>query len=98
MSDSRMAKANTAADICESRGFTVLNFTKEPLRSAIDFDFSKDFNNPRHVSYTGGLKYTRFMTDYLTKHYEIIDHRGDPSYRSWDNAIEELREYVKENR
>lgn len=98
MSDSRMAQANTAVDICESRGFTVLDFTKEPLRSAIDFDFNKDFYNPRHVSYTGGLKYTEYMMDYLTEHYDMVDHRGDPAYESWDVSIEDLSEYVNESR
>lgn len=82
----------------KDNGFTILDFTQEPLIHEIDFDYSKDFYDNRHASCTGGEKYTKYMTDYFDSHFNLPDHRGDPKYESWDESVIQLEQRVKNDR
>ncbi len=86
---------NTAFDIVRERGYPVLDFNTPEMYEEVGLDFDKDYYNSKHVNYIGAEKYTRYLTDYLTEHYDLPDHRGESGYESWDKAYESYREYVK---
>ena len=46
-------------------------------------DPATDFYNKKHVNVRGAEKYTKFFADYLTKKYELVDHREDSVYEPW---------------
>lgn len=50
----------------------------------IGFDPATDFAESSHLNYYGNEKYTRFLGDYISKHYEVTDRRGDENYASWE--------------
>lgn len=84
--------------LVKDNGFTMLDFTQSPLINEIDFDYSKDFYDNRHASYTGGVKYTEYMTEYFDSRFDLPDHRGDPDYDSWDESVRQLEQRVKNDR
>ena len=86
---------NTAFDMVRDRGYTVLDFNTPQMYDEVGLDFDTDYYNSKHVNFLGAEKYTRYLTDYLQKHYEIPDHRGETGYESWDKAYDAYRDYVK---
>lgn len=94
----RSGYLHETAQMCKENGFTVLDFNDEPYIHEIKFDYSKDFYDNRHASYTGGEKYTKYMTEYFDSHFNLPDHRGDPDYASWDKSVKQLKQWVKYSR
>lgn len=88
--EEKMGLVNSACDYMRDKGFTVLNFNEEPLRSALAMDWSSEFYNERHVTIDGACRYTEFLSEYLKDKYNLTDHRGDPEYESWEEAVEAL--------
>lgn len=86
---------NSACDYMEERGFNVLNFNVEPLRSDIDMDWSSDFYDERHVVAQGSTRYTKYLSRYLAEHYELEDHRNQEGFESWDEAVKKMKEAIR---
>lgn len=92
----QMPVFNTAIDMVEDRGYTVLNFNTEEMYEELDIDWDHDFYNSKHVNFLGAEKYTDWLTEYLKGNYDLEDHRGDPEYDSWEESYETYKEYVKD--
>lgn len=88
---------NTAAEIVEERGYTLINFNDPDIFYDIGIDLETDFYNSRHVNYLGAEKYTAYLTNYISDNYELQDHRGDSRYDSWEDAYIEYRRFIREN-
>ncbi|NBH13128.1 hypothetical protein D3Z36_02725 [Lachnospiraceae bacterium] len=82
---------NTIDDIVSEYGFDFLN-TNE-YYDEIGIDFNTDFYNRRHVNCFGAEKYTKFLGQYITEHYNLRDHRGEKGYESWG---EDYRRFCSE--
>lgn len=52
-------------------------------------DYRTDFYDTNHVNILGAEKYTHFLANYLTEHYDLPDHRGDDAYTDWGSAYED---------
>ena len=89
-------KFNTAADIVQSRGYDILNCNQPEIAKEIGLDWKKDFYNSKHVNYMGAEKYTKYLTEYLSEHYDLPDRRGDEKYESWSKAYEHYKEFVSQ--
>ena len=87
---------NTAMDMVRDRDYDVIDFNTEEMYEELGLDFDKDYYNSKHVNYIGAEKYTSWLTDYLTEHYDLPDHRGEAGYESWDEAYETYKDYVKD--
>lgn len=85
---------NTAMDIVKDRGYEVVDFNTPEMYDALGLDFDRDYYNSKHVNYKGAEKYTKYLTDYLAKHYDLPDHRGEAGYESWDESYEIYEDYV----
>ena len=85
---------NRAFDIVRERGYTVLDFNTQEMYDEVGLDFDKDYYNSKHVNYIGAEKYTRYLTDYLTEHYDLPSHKGEAGYESWDEAYKVYEDYV----
>lgn len=62
----------------------------------IGLDFEKDFMDNSHLNYTGAGKFTDYLGSELKSRFELQDHRGDPTYDSWEINYQEIADYVKE--
>ena len=67
-------------------------------------DFTYDFYNGSHVNIYGAEKYTKFLSEYLIKKYNLPDRRGDKLYDEdfnnlipkWNQNVEETKKGIKE--
>lgn len=78
---------NTCGDIIQERGYNYINFNN--YYDEIGVDFETDFRDRNHVNYLGSEKYTNYLMNYISDHYELPDHRGDEAYSSWDDDYNE---------
>lgn len=88
------AKFNTAIEIVEARGYTVLDCNHKEVTDEIGIDWQHDLYNSKHVNYVGAEKYTEYLLEYLTENYDLPDRRGDAKYDSWEKAYEEYLDFV----
>lgn len=91
-----VGRLNEAVRIAESRGYPVLNFNTKEMVEKLDINFETDFYNANHANILGAEKYTKYLADYVAKHYNLEDHRGDPAYKSWDESYEAYLDFVSE--
>ena len=62
---------NTAKDIVTSYGYQFINANE--FYDEIGLDFSTDMKNINHVNSVGAEKYTRFLSEYIISHYDIVN-------------------------
>lgn len=87
---------NTAMDMVQARGYSVLNCNDKAIVKEMGLDRKTDFYNSRHVNYLGAEKYTSYLTEYIMKNYDLPDHRGETGYESWEKDYERYSEYIEE--
>ena len=75
---------NHIGKIAEKYGVPFVDFNH--LYDEIGMDFSADLADSGHLNVHGAEKVSAYLADYLTAHYELTDHRGDPLYGSWETA------------
>lgn len=88
------AKFNTAIEIVEERGYTVLDCNHKEVTDAMGIDWQHDLYNSKHVNFQGAEKFTKYLTAYLDEHYDLPDRRGDSKWDSWAEAYEEYLEFT----
>lgn len=70
-----------------------LPFIDLNLELADSIDWSKDTrDHGDHLNYTGAVKVTNYLADYIHKNYALKDHRQDEKYASWDEALKSFKE------
>ncbi|MDO4745712.1 MAG: hypothetical protein Q4B18_04065 [Bacillota bacterium] len=89
------AKFNTAIEIVEDRGYTVLDCNQPEVTDEIGIDWECDLYNSKHVNYVGAEKFTDYLVAYLEENYDLPDRRGDSKWDSWAEAYEEYLDFTK---
>jgi hypothetical protein len=69
-------------EICKANGVGTTDYCTDAVRLGLDWEY--DFNDKFHVSWTGAEKVTKAAYIDVLEKYDLPDHRGDPSYESWD--------------
>lgn len=57
-------------------------------------DQEVDFHNDNHLNISGGRKVTDYIGKLLVETYGLADHRGDPTYASWDDDWEVYKQKI----
>ncbi len=83
ISESDWLILNTCGDIIQARGYEFVNFNE--YYEEIGFDFETDFGDVNHVNYLGSQKYTAYLMDYISDHYDLADHRGEEAFDGWNS-------------
>ena len=86
---------NDAAETVKQAGYPVLEMNTSEKMKEIGLDGEKDFYNSTHVNWSGALKYTGYLSDYINKNYDLKDRRNDSRYKSWDKAEESLNKRIE---
>lgn len=97
MNKEQRRKSNTIASQIREAGYTLLEFNTEKYYEKLDLDFSRDYYDARHVNYLGAVKYTRFLSSYLDKHYSLDHYRNKEDYTFWETAYDALVSKVEES-
>ncbi len=85
-----IAKLNNVIKMLNNENFEVINCNT--LEEFNNIDFSTDFYNKSHLNVYGSTKYTLYFSKYLKEHYELPNHKEDPSYSSWDIEYQNFKE------
>lgn len=91
LEDEDYAAFNTVGDYVRQRGYPYVDFNHHFAEMGLDPEM--DFKDVKHVSYLGAQKFTDYMTDYLTSHYDLPDHRGEADYAFWQSESEHAQQY-----
>ena len=75
------ARYNRGREIASEYGvpFLDLNLTWDDYQ----LDFSTDMADADHVNYSGNVKFSGYIGDYISREYALPDRRGDKRYVSW---------------
>ncbi len=57
------------------------------MADGLGLDIKRDFADALHLNAFGACKVSDWFADYLAERYELKDHRGDDSYRQWDEDL-----------
>ncbi len=69
------------------------------IADEIAIDWSVDTRDAGdHVNYTGSVKVSAYLGQYLKEEYDLPDHREDPAYSSWHDAMEGYIVHVEEEK
>lgn len=85
---------NRAAALISEAGHTVIDFND--FWNEIGMDAENDFYDPGHTNILGARKFTAFLTDYLSTHYDLPDRRTDPRYAAWQEGLENWHKTVSD--
>lgn len=84
-------KHNSVAEYARVNKLTFLDLNL--IADQIGIDWSKDtYDRGDHLNFSGALKVTGYMGEYLSARIKLPDHRKEPAYSAW-NA--DLGEYLK---
>ena len=75
---------NYIGKIAEKYDVPFLDFNQ--LYDELGIDGYVDFADTGHLNVHGAKKISGYLADYLDTHYDLPDHRGDPSYASWEQS------------
>lgn len=62
---------------------------------SLGIDWTKDtFDKGDHLNHFGSVKVTSFLADYLRDRSGLTDHRSDPAYSGWDQALKDYEALI----
>ena len=68
--------------MCDENEIQFIDFNT--MYDELGIDFSTDYAESLHMNFAGTKKFSSYLGKYITENYEVIDHRGDAMYVSWD--------------
>ena len=82
--DELYEQINLIGKIAEKHNVPFVNFNQ--MFDELGIDGNADFADTGHLNVRGAEKISSYLADYLSAHYDLPDHRGDPAYKSWEQA------------
>ena len=79
-------KHNGIAAYAESAGIDYIDLNVEPTKIPIDWE-TESYDKGYHINISGAQKVSAFIGEYLASTYNLPDHRDDPVYAAWDDAL-----------
>ena len=64
----------------------------------IDWKNDSQDKKGEHLNYTGALKVTNYLGNYLKEHNELPDHRQDEKYSPWNEAYNNFQKEIEESK
>jgi len=87
-----MARHNGAVQLAEEFGIDFIDMNGGENKPPVDWSTdTRDKGN--HLNWRGALKTSQRMAKHLTR-YNLVDHRGDEKWASWDEALVKYHDYM----
>lgn len=80
-------RLNYATKIIENHNLNVINFNKID-DSNFDLNYETDFYDKIHLNVYGATKYTLYFSKYLKDNYNLVNHKNDEKFLSWNEEYE----------
>lgn len=90
--DIKLQGMNTGISIAQENGIPVLDMSYCP--EVIDYRY--DFSQDGHLNYSGSVKMTSIVGEYLDENYNLTDHRkkDDSTRKKWDKELSKYKKYL----
>ena len=82
---------NSLQNYADANGIPMINGNL--LYDTLGLDEKTDFGRGNHLSMSGAVKFSRYVSRYLSSHYELADHRGNKKYGRWERNHELMDKY-----
>lgn len=73
---------NQVAQLAEAYEIEFVDFNEYFVE--IGLNPATDFAEGSHLNYSGNVKYSKYLADYIHENYEVSDRRDDVRYASWE--------------
>ena len=84
-----MARHQVMADYALSKSIPFIDFNMKNKMKETGFDWMTDSRDGgNHLNYSGAKKISAWLGDYLSKHYQLADHRKDGRYQQWQQDVD----------
>lgn len=83
------AQYNYLKEIIIENGFDYFNANEHITE--IGIDVKRDFYDPAHMNIFGAEKYTKYLSEYISKKYDLEDRRNNPKYSYWNDDLKEWK-------
>lgn len=83
-------EADVYASFSEEKGVPFCDFNSKERVEEIGLDPKTDYVDQLHLNSYGGAKVSAFIARWLDEQFDLPDHRGDPAYAQWDEAVQKL--------
>lgn len=80
---------NSVEEYAKEKDIAYIDFNKHI--EEIDINYATDFYDKVHVNTLGAQKVTTYLTEYMKNNYNVIDHRNDSQYESWNEDSEKYQ-------
>lgn len=91
------SRYNAVSAIAEEFGLRFVDFNTGGYYVPIDWH-TEAKDNGIHVNYNGATKVTGAVELFFSENYMLPDHRGEPGYENWNEAMERCREDIENER
>ena len=82
------------SDYAKENGIPFLDFNVDQYGTGFDWHTdSRDGGN--HLNYSGALKMTKYLGEYLSQNYNFVDKRDNSLFHEWNDAYQKLMKRVK---
>ena len=79
-------KHNGVEKLAKSLGIDYIDLNLKVDELKINWKKDSQEKRGEHLNYTGAMKATNYLGNYLKSHHELPDHRQDEKYKSWNEA------------
>ena len=91
-------KHNGVEKLAKSLGVEYIDLNLKVDELKINWKKDSQEKKGEHLNYTGAMKVTNYLGNYLKSNNELPDHRQDENYKSWDEAYVNFQKEIEDSK
>ena len=90
-------KHNGVEKLANSLGIEYIDLNIKVDELKINWKKDSQEKKGEHLNYTGAMKVTNYIGNYLKSNNELPDHRQDENYKSWNEAYANFQKEIEDS-
>lgn len=91
-------KHNDVEKLANSLGIEYIDLNIKVDELKINWKKDSQEKKGEHLNYTGAMKVTNYIGNYLKSNNDLPDHRQDENYKSWDEAYVNFQKEIEDSK
>ena len=91
-------KHNGVEKLAKSLGVEYIDLNLKVDELKINWKKDSQEKKGEHLNYTGAMKVTNYLGNYLKSNNDLPDHRQDENYKSWDEAYVNFQKEIEDSK